>query len=418
VIHVLGGGTVSHVRAHLALAAVAYGGTARKIAELCREMVYLGEDNEAVRLHLTRMAEGPRTANAPLETNEDVADFVSRLIGEKSTRIVFHTVAHCDWRGEIDQGEYEDHVESGKYAQRMRTREDTVGHLPRMTLRPEKKIISEYRRHRKDIFLVACKTTAGATSDDQYRQALRMLKENSCNLVLANDVVTRNNMIVTPEETRYAEGKPRDEVLAALVNMALARSQGTFTRSTVLEGDLVPFDTSPLIPENLREVVRHCQRRGAYKSFGASGSTAGHFAVRVGPGACLTSRRKTNYNAPGGLDLVRVEYDGLEKVLAYGAKPSVGGQSQRIVFEEHAGYDCIVHFHCPLKPGAMSRWHMGEGHQWRNECGSHQCGQETSTNLRGVHARRGPRKGDRDHRGLLRSRAEDWRSSGAGVKPE
>ena len=37
------------------------------------------------------------------------------------------------------------------------------------------------------------------------------------------------------------------------------------------------------------------------------------------------------------------------KVIAFGAKPSVGGQSQRSLFDAFPDLDCIVHFHCPLK---------------------------------------------------------------------
>ena len=33
-IHIIGGGTVNHIRPHLALSAPAYGGTARKLREI------------------------------------------------------------------------------------------------------------------------------------------------------------------------------------------------------------------------------------------------------------------------------------------------------------------------------------------------------------------------------------------------
>ena len=74
--------------------------------------------------------------------------------------------------------------------------------------------------------------------------------------------------------------------------------------------------------------------------------------------------------------LCRAEDDN-DKVTAYGAKPSVGGQSQRIVFREHPEADCIVHFHCPPKPTAS----LSIRSQFENECGSHQCGKNTSDGL-------------------------------------
>ncbi len=61
-----------------------------------------------------------------------------------------------------------------------------------------------------------------------------------------------------------------------------------------------------------------------------------------------------------------------------GAKPSVGGQSQRIIFNEHNDYDCIVHFHCPIKPTSD----VPVVSQREYECGSHECGQNTSNGLK------------------------------------
>jgi hypothetical protein len=162
--------------------------------------------------------------------------------------------------------------------------------------------------------------------------------------------------------------------------MVLARKDNTFTRSTVIEGNLINFEADMAIPRNLKEVVNHLVERGAYKPF--RGATAGHFAVRFDDGTVLTSRRKTNYTEPGGLDLVRVEYDGLDKVIAHGAKPSVGGQSQRIVFTEHPDLDCIVHAHVPLRENPRDEIPVAP--QWQNECGSHQCGANTSRHLRSI----------------------------------
>jgi hypothetical protein len=65
-------------------------------------------------------------------------------------------------------------------------------------------------------------------------------------------------------------------------------------------------------------------------------------------------------------------------VYAYGGKPSVGGQSQRIIFKEHPDMDCIVHFHCPPKPEAK----LSVRDQAPYECGSHECGVNTSRGLK------------------------------------
>lgn len=366
-VHIIGGGTFSHVRNHLAIAAPAFGKTARDLhsilssASLSRQF--------ATKLHLTKMADPEST----LVTNQDVSDLLDTLIADRDTRVIILNAALCDYDATVFS--LDDWEASGKYATRLKT---SAGEQ-RLTLTPADKLVGKIRKERKDIFLVAFKTTTGATPQEQYLAGLDLLKKNSCNLVLANDTVTRNNMIIAPEETRYFETTDRNDAIAGLAKMIVARMNNTFTRSTVVgtEADTVPWD-SPLVPENLQTVVNHCIARGAYKPF--NGSTAGHFAVRLGPNEILTSKRKRNFNDLANIGLVRVEYDGLNKVIAHGAKPSVGGQSQRIVFDEHPDLDCIVHFHCPLK--ANPRDDINVAPQWQNECGSHQCGQNTSRNLR------------------------------------
>ena len=143
----------------------------------------------------------------------------------------------------------------------------------------------------KDIFAVAFKTTSGATPEEQYIAGLNLLKEASVNLVLANDVKTRLNMVITPEEARYHETTDREAALMGLIEMTLLRSHLTFTRSTVVAGEAVPWD-SELVPEALRTVVDHCISAGAYKPF--RGATVGHFACKVNDHTFLTSIRNSH----------------------------------------------------------------------------------------------------------------------------
>lgn len=365
-VHIFGGGTFFHVRNHMSLCAPAFGKTAR----------YLNSFYDDAHLHLTKMAD----PNSILDTNADVEYKLDKLIADPYCKIIYFNVALCDYEGNIlesypddlAEGEYAA-TESGKYHERLKTRDGNQ----LMGLTPAKKLIGKIRKTRKDIFVVGFKTTCGATPDDQYITALNMLKENSLNLVLANDTGNRRNMIVAPEETRYCVTTDRNKVLTELVRMVNLRSHNTFTRSTVIPGDTVMWNSNE-IPDNLRKVVDHCIERGAYKPF--RGSTAGHFAVKVSDKEVLTSKRKTNYNTLHEDGLVRVEYEGLDKVIAHGAKPSVGGQSQRIVFDEHPDLDCIVHFHCPIKDDARDLVPVAD--QAPHECGSHQCGANTSRNLK------------------------------------
>lgn len=363
--HVIGGGTISHIRSHLALAAPAYGTTAREIHEI------LQESGETSQLHLTRMAD----PNSQLETNEDIAALVERLKADPNTGIIFFNPALVDFDGQIGG------VPSGKYADRLRSRESEGEQI---ALKTADKVVGSIRKERKDIFLVAFKTTAGADEDEQYERGLELLKDSHINLVLANDVKTRKNMIIAPEETRYDVTTDRKSVIRNLVDMAIKRSRLHFTHSKVVDGPRVSWESQD-VPDNLRQVVNHCIKRGAYKPF--KGKTAGHFAARgKKKGEILTSARKENFNELAKRGLVRVETKGKDNVIAYGAKPSVGGQSQRIIFERFPDADCIVHFHCPTKENAP----INTRDQRPYECGSHECGENTANGLRehedGIHA--------------------------------
>jgi hypothetical protein len=210
-----------------------------------------------------------------------------------------------------------------------------------------------------------------------YLAGLNLCKTASVNLVFVNDTVTRHNMIITPEEATYADGWDRDRAVKELVEIALLRSHLTFTRSTVVSGDSIGWD-SELIPASLRTIVDHCIQSNAYKVF--NGATVGHFAHKINDTTFLTSIRRSNFNDLHEVGLVKVVTDGPDSVTAYGAKPSVGGQSQRMVFGNHPENDCILHYHCPLKKNNPNNIPVRS--QREVECGSHECGKNTSDGLK------------------------------------
>jgi hypothetical protein len=372
-IYILGGGTFSDVRCHQSMAVRAFGTTAIELDKIFKDQINdLGLQNEyEVKLVLTRMAQ-PHGNPYNLVTNEDVGVFLDKIIEDPDTKVIVQNVALCDFDGQIGL------IASGKHAERLRTKEGNVV----MNMTPALKVINKIRKNRKDIFAIGFKTTDSQTDQEQYLRGLELLKTNSLNLVLANDVGNYRNMIIAPEETRYCEtvGKDRSGVLEYLVKMTLSRMQNHFTRSTVVEGDAVNWDSSS-IPKNLREVVNHCIKEGAYKPF--LGKTAGHFAVKVNDNEFLTSIRKTNFNFLDKVGLVKIESKNKDEVVAHGFRPSVGGQSQRIIFSEHPKLDCIVHFHCPVKEQYRDTIVPVKA-QWPNECGSHECGKNTSDGLREI----------------------------------
>lgn len=391
-VHVFGGGTLFHVRNHLALSAPAYGETAREIA---RKVVWHPDSKMDVVVHLSRMCQrfnideyldawegAPNLRNAEVgsrlsagkrfETPQDLAEIVEDVVSDVRTKIVFFNPAVVDFRGEVDELQQSDVV--GKHAPRVQSGGYSETSPLRLALTPLPKVIDTIRAKRKDIFLVSFKTTTDKSDREMYLRGLEMLKRSSSNLVLVNDVVRRRNVIVTPEESTYGADLSRDAALNELVDMALKRSHLTFTRSTVISGEGVSW-ASDVVPATLRKVVEHCIERGAYQRF--RGSTTGHFAFKVDDTTFVTSKRKTDFNSIRETGMVMVKTDGPDTVLAYGAKPSVGGQSQRIVFRDHPGLDCIVHFHCALKPGSK----VPVRSQREFECGSHECGANTSKGL-------------------------------------
>lgn len=374
-VHIFGGGTIAHISNHFAVSAPAYGNTASELAHICRYNADNVFVNCKIRSHITKMAS---MGEGDLETNEDVAARIEELKKDPNTKVIFFNCALVDFvphaivHKRPGQNYTSVGTEFGKYAPRLESRNGDVT----IGFKPADKIIGNIRKGRKDIFLVGFKTTCGASKQEMFEKGLRLCKEGSVNLVLVNDTKTRWNMIVTPEEVTYHETDNRLEVLKNLVEMTWLRSQLTFTQSTVVAGDRVPW-TDPRVPASLREVVDHCVGGSAYKVF--NGATVGHFACKLSDTEFLTSIRKSNFNKLYENGLVYVKTDGPDTVLAYGAKPSVGGQSQRIVFREHPGMDCIVHFHCPLRPGNVNGIPIRS--QREVECGSHQCGKNTSDGL-------------------------------------
>lgn len=358
---ILGGGTFSPVRSHLSLAAPAFGTTARNLYQKCRYRF----DKMDVNLFLTKMADH----TSELVTNDDVSRMVDAIINDNTVKVVFFNVAMCDFNGMIGN------VSSNKYAERVETANGDV----EMYLTPADKVIGSIRKHRKDIFLIGFKTTSNATPQEQFSKGLALMKKASCNLVMVNDTVTRNNFIITPEEGVYGKGMTREECLNILVNITFHRTHLSFTRSTVVDGTPITWNDER-VPETLRTVVNWCVRNNAYKEF--NGATTGHFAAKLGSNKFLTSIRKTNFNDIEKNGMVLVETDGDDNVIAYGAKPSVGGQSQRIVFNRFDDCNCIVHFHCPLKE--IPRDEISTVTQWQYECGSHQCGENTANGLKKI----------------------------------
>lgn len=201
-IYVVGGGTFSYVRNHLALAAPAFGTTAWKLKDLLETHV---QDTTLV---LTRMAD----RHSKIETADDLRTQVIPLFDAPKVNAVFWNPAICDFDGKIGN------IESGKHAQRIKTSAGWVT----MYLDPAAKLINEIRARRPDIFLVSFKTTTGASDREMYEAGKTHIQQSGSNLVLVNDVVRRQNLVVTASgETTYKVQEDRDAALRTLVHAFL-----------------------------------------------------------------------------------------------------------------------------------------------------------------------------------------------------
>jgi hypothetical protein len=370
---IYGGGIRIPVFNHFSICAFAGGNTARQLAEMYQSHP---DCNMDIHLKISRIGGGDKS----IDTITDLENDIDRVTKDPSTRIVIMSAAVPNYAPSSIYGseiEFSDHLRmTEKYI-------NSLGKDNKMSLDLERlpRVVKNVRKERKDVFLVLFKTVANESRKDAFEQGLKLMKTTSANLVFVNDIVRKDNFIITPEESTYGAGN-REDTLRMLVDMSIARSHLAFTRSNVVSAVGVPW-SDERVPSALRSVVDWCIAKNAYKpGYEGSGSTVGHFAVKLGERQFLTSKRKSDFRKMNETGLVYVETDGNDYVTAYGGKPSVGGQSQRIIFEDHPGLNCIVHFHCPLKSDYKDDIPVAS--QFENECGSHQCGQNTSNNLRQV----------------------------------
>lgn len=353
---IIGGGTFQPIRNHLSLSAPAFGTTAKFLYE-----ELLNTQNSF--LYLTKMADN----SSNLVTNEDVAILIDKLIKDKEVGTIILNVAFCDYKAKPING-----IDSDFHGDRLKTENGDIS----IDLTPTDKIISKIRIERPDIFLVGFKTTTNKTSEEQFAIALKMMKKTKCNLVLANDTVTRNNMVLTPEETIYGESKNRNDTLSVLVQMINMRNNLSYERTKHI--DVPSYSTNEILPESMKKVLSYLIDNKGFIENNGNGFTPGHFCFRHSKNMFFSSQRKANHNFvfEEGMSLVEVS-DDLFKVSGK-RKASVGARSQWIMLEENPEYDCIIHTHNPLKEKSIIPIKSQKPYQ----CGSIECGLNTLNGLK------------------------------------
>lgn len=178
-IRIFGGGTMTHVLSHLSLCAPAKGKTAKFLHSALTER---GIPNT---VHLTSFAD----SDSLLDTNDDVEAELIRVLAMPETSAIVFSVALCDVEGEVNS------IPADKYGKRLQTR--TMAETPVvMQLHPTKKLLGLVRELRPDVYSVGFKTTTDESVSTQIERARVMGASHRLDLILANDVVTRSNLVL------------------------------------------------------------------------------------------------------------------------------------------------------------------------------------------------------------------------------
>lgn len=363
---IFGGGTFQPIRNHLSLCAPAFGTTAKKLHQIFTFTPYISmpDGSAGSMLLLTKMA----NSNSKLVTNEDVENCIDELLEDESIGTIVLNIAFCDYKVDEIDG-----VKSGWHADRLKTADGNI----EVKLTPTQKIISKIRIKRPDIFLVGFKTTTNKTSQEQFLTALKMMKSTKCNLVLANDTVTRNNFIITPEETIYSETTDREVAIKELANMIIMRNNLTYNRTDFIKQKSIPIYSTP---DSFQKVIQFLIENGGFIENNGNGFTPGHFCWKNSDKTFISSQRKANHNLvfEEGMTVVEIDND---SIIAKGErKASVGATSQWMLLKNNPSYDCIIHTHNPLKSESL----IPKASQKEFQCGSIQCGLNSVNNIKDI----------------------------------
>lgn len=368
-IAIIGGGTFNHIRNHLSLAAPAFGSVAKQINDIIQKNTFR-KLNDPIDLYLTQMAGGDKS----LSTNKDVSNLLDKLALD-GTNIIFMSAAICDYDVTVnnDPNDPDMNIFNGPHSPRLKTSD---GHVL-LELEPAEKIIARVRKVNPEIFLVGFKTTTLASIEEQFIAGLKMMKSTKCNLVLANDVITRQNIIITPEETYYTY-ENRYDAIKDLVDITLSRAGATYTRTNFIESPNYNFNDLHI---NMQSMLKYLINRGSFICNNGNGFTPGHFCEKLNDNTFVSSQRKANHNLVEQNGLTKIVVDGENDNAIFNAygdkKASVGARSQWMILKENPDYDFIIHTHSPLKEGS----NINIRPQKFLQCGSTECGINTLDGL-------------------------------------
>lgn len=190
---IIGGGTFNHVATHLALAAPAFGNTARHIHKLFKER----QHGMAPVLLLTKMAD----YTSHIVTNDDLIAKLMELAEDDSVKAVVMNAALCDFS-----------MDNPTTKARLSSSQDYDVTLKGIRA----KAITDLRTKRPDLLIAGFKTTSGASSAEMMGKGFLQIANSGVDFCVANDVGTRTNVLLQSDGC-ITRGS-REHVLEELVN--------------------------------------------------------------------------------------------------------------------------------------------------------------------------------------------------------
>lgn len=258
-IYVVTGGTMVHVRPHFSLCAPAYGQVGAEIYDGLEARLARRQPAADLEVHLvrTRMAGSTPAATAAHlqalgvptapETNAELKTLVQGITARPETVALVMAAAVCDFEP------VELRVEPSGIAGHETSREGMGTHAgshrkllaagetgtktsttfgksqPRLhhidtatlTLRPTEKLVDLVKVDRPEVCLVTFKTTAGVSESELVAQATHNLHRSRSDLVFANDIQTRLNLVLTASGGRL-QGPDRQATVGLLCDRLLS----------------------------------------------------------------------------------------------------------------------------------------------------------------------------------------------------
>lgn len=189
---IYGGGTFTHGKCHLALATPAFGTTARQLKTIFDQRA-INYQNELI---LTKMAD----FSSRIVTNTDLYYNIIQAIKDPLVKVIIFNAAVCDFY--LSNLPEEERLSSFDNYDNVQLVAETC------------KFIKIIKEKRPDIFVVGFKTTRNAHVDTQQFLAEKQIKDSGVDIVFANDLGTRVNLVVVKKGGNYID--ERDKLLNLL----------------------------------------------------------------------------------------------------------------------------------------------------------------------------------------------------------